>query len=47
MYKYIGEIEIEISGIGLVKPGQVVESKSEINHPLFVEEVKKAVKGKK
>lgn len=33
-YKYTGAIDIEMQGIGVVKPNQIVEAK-EIDHPLF------------
>lgn len=48
-YKYIGQIEIELDGVGLIKPGDVFEAQN-INHPLIVktdEENKKSGKTKK
>jgi hypothetical protein len=46
-YRYTGDIEISLPKIGLVKPGQTVES-SEIDHPLFkiVKKTKKTRKKK-
>jgi len=34
-YKYTGTIEIELQGVGIVAPDQVIETKAVINHPLF------------
>ena len=42
-YKYIGEVEVFVVGVGLVKPNEDVVSVEPINHPLFIEqkEIKK------
>lgn len=42
-YKYTGEVEVVINGVGVVKPGDEVDTKVEINHPDF-EEVSKSKK---
>lgn len=42
-YKYIGKVEVVIYGVGVVKPGEDVETEVEINHPDF-EEVSKSKK---
>jgi hypothetical protein len=42
VYKYIGEVEIELVPYGLFQPGEEKKVEGEINHPLF-EEVKKNV----
>jgi len=34
-YKYLGAEEVSVEGVGLVKPGDTVESETEINNPLF------------
>ena len=34
-YKYIGTSEVSVEGVGLVKPGETVESEVEINKPEF------------
>lgn len=44
-YQYTGDQEVHVNGVGIVKPGQVVKTEIEINHPLFVE-VKEKTKGK-
>ena len=35
-YKYTGAIDIEVQGIGIVEPNQVIEVE-DFNHPLFKE----------
>jgi hypothetical protein len=35
-YKYTGEVNVSLTGIGSIEPGQVIETDVEINHPLFV-----------
>jgi hypothetical protein len=35
VYVYKGDIEVELPGVGLVKPGDKIDSPEEINHPLF------------
>jgi hypothetical protein len=35
VYIYKGEIEVELPGYGMVKPGDKIESPEIINHPLF------------
>lgn len=34
-YKYIGKIDVELQGIGIVTPNQTVETEMVIDHPLF------------
>ena len=45
-YVYKGDQEVSIPTLGIVKPGETVESQTEINHPLF-EEVKSKSEGKR
>jgi hypothetical protein len=40
-YKYIGENEVQLHGIGIVKPGEEIEAEFEINHSDFKEILKK------
>lgn len=39
-YTYIGKELISLSPLGEIKPGSVIESETEINHPLFVKVTK-------
>lgn len=34
-YKYTGENDVVIQGVGIVKVGDVINTEIEINHPLF------------
>lgn len=34
-YKYTGTIEVNVPGIGVVRPHQTVKTDAVINHPLF------------
>lgn len=43
-YIYKGQNEIELPGIGILRPGQEVKSQKEINHPLFEEKREKIEK---
>jgi hypothetical protein len=43
-YVYEGDVEVHVQGLGVIKPGQEVESDFEINNPLFKN---KEVKAKK
>lgn len=43
-YQYKGEQEVEIPQVGLVKPGDVIETELVVNHPDFEEITKKEVK---
>ena len=36
-YKYTGKIEVSVLGVGVVKPGDEVDTEIEINHPDFEE----------
>lgn len=36
-YKYLGKVEVVIDGVGIVKPGDEIDTKVEINHPDFEE----------
>lgn len=40
-YVYKGENEIELPGIGIIKPGQEITTEKEINHFLFEEKKEK------
>lgn len=40
-YKYTGDNEVHIHGVGVVKPGDEVGTEVEINHPDFKEVSKK------
>ncbi len=40
IYKYTGDVEVEVSGAGIFQPGEEKEVEIEIDNPLF-EEVKK------
>lgn len=42
-YKYLGQTEVSVPNVGVVKPDGIISSKKKINHPLF-EEVKSEVK---
>ena len=39
-YKYLGTEEIDLIGYGPVKPGEVIETETPVNNPLF-EPIKK------
>lgn len=43
-YIYKGENEIELPGVGIVKPGEEIKSEKDINHPLFEEKKDKKLK---
>ena len=45
-YEYTGDAEVSISGVGIVKSGDIVESETKINHPAF-EKTDKKVTAKK
>jgi hypothetical protein len=34
-YKYVGKVDTIIYGIGIIRPGQIVETEKVINNPLF------------
>jgi hypothetical protein len=34
-YVYTGDVEVHVHGLGVIKPGEEVESDFEINNPLF------------
>lgn len=42
-YKYIGQTEVQMPHVGIIKPDEIISSKTKINHPLF-EEVKPEAK---
>jgi hypothetical protein len=43
-YVYEGDMEVHIHGLGVIKPGQEVESDFEIKNPLFKNKEAKAKK---
>jgi hypothetical protein len=45
-YKYTGQVEVHISGVGVFKPGETRGTEKEINHPDFTK-VNEAVKNNK
>lgn len=45
-YKYTGEIKVSLAGVGIVEPGQVIETEIEINHPSFVKSEDKNINKK-
>lgn len=43
-YEYTGDVEVSVSGVGIVNKGDVVESEAKINHPAFEKTDKKPKK---
>jgi hypothetical protein len=37
-YQYIGQVEVQLNGFGIVKPNEKIFVDFEINHPLFIVE---------
>lgn len=46
-YKYTGSVKVSIAGVGVVEPGDIVETKLTINNPQFVKQEGKTNNKKK
>lgn len=43
-YKYTGTLEVQLVGFGIIKPGEIISTDREINHPSFVIQKEKTEK---
>jgi len=45
-YKYVGNQEVHVDKVGVIKPGETISTEIIINNPLFIEIKDKSNKGK-